>query len=234
MNTNPAATLWLIAYEQVTVKTYTCLLRDILGWSNLSHYVMGGTSTIERARSTIASGFLKKDEGDVLLMVDHDVQWEQGDLQYIARKALERKAIVGGLYPMRTFAKGMSSRLDEKGAFKFVTDTLVKARYLAGGFLAITKNVLEAISKTLPLVHSDKDDYWPFFQQMIVTNKFKCGELTEFLTEDWALCHRARGCGQKVLAAFKPRLKHEGTYNYRMVDARSQPLPDEDVTLTLN
>jgi len=192
---------------------------------------MGGASTIERQRSMIASQFMKKDEGDVLLMVDHDMQWQQGDLQYIARKALEYKAIVGGLYPMRVFAKGMSSRLAEKGEFKIGTDALVKAKYLAGGFLAIPKNVLEAISKTLPLVKGDGEDYFPFFQQMVVTNEFNGEEITEFITEDWSFCHRAGECGQKVLAALKPRITHEGTYNYRMVDARSQPLPDEDVTI---
>jgi hypothetical protein len=54
------------------------------------------------------------------------------------------------------------------------------------------------------------------------------------LSEDWAFCERAAGLGYKCFSACRPKLTHEGTYVYRLVDARSKPLPDENLTITLS
>lgn len=229
MNSNPAATLWLFCYGGVTPRTHLCVLEEIMKWPNLRYGATWQEALISRSRSRIASRFCKQsseEAGDVLLMVDHDVQWQHGDLSYIARKSLEYKAVVGGIYPMRVFGKGVTAVFDSEEDFQVGEDKLVPAHYVSGGFMAIPRTILRAVADGLPELAAG---YWPLFMPMTI----EVDGGVNYLSEDWAFCERTRSAGYKVLAAAKPHLNHEGQYTYRMIDAQWRPPTEGEVTITL-
>lgn len=226
---NPSARLVLFTYKGISALTHACITRELVSWLNLQHLIKAGEAAIDRARDTIASEYLQ-DSGapDVLLMVDDDVQWQFGDLSYIARKALESGAVVGGIYPKRKFGEPPPIRLDPevKGEFTFGTDELLPAIYVCTGFLAIPRTVLQAVADMQPLLI---DNTWPVFLPRVVEGP----NGLERLSEDWAFCSRVAEAGFGVFAAMKPRLTHWGEHQYRMIDSRTRPRPDEDLTVTL-
>lgn len=231
---NPKAMLMLFAYRGLTEDTHACLVRDTLSWPRLVYGDVRSDALISRSRSIAASRFLDKssdEAGDVLLMVDHDVQWLEGDLSYIARKALEHNAVIGGVYPKRGFGLQWPVQfLPESGKYveelgvepKFGDDVLIPARYVSAGFMAIPREVLQAVSDPLP--HITEGDYTPTFLPIVKDD--------EYLSEDWAFCQRILDAGYSVMVAVKPRLTHQGDYTFRMVDSKIKPRPDEAVALT--
>ena len=225
---NPRATLWLCAYNGLTVETHLSIVQELRAWGdNLIYHVKGGDANIDRARSKVASWFLAEpaeDAGDVLLMVDSDNAWQTGDLAYIAKRALEYGAVVGGIYPKRAFNAGAAMRMNEtvEGSFTIGEEKLLAADFVGTGFIAIPRGVLEMVGTTLPTV---KGDFKPFFMPYIVDD--------EYPTDDWAFCSRVRELGIPVLASTKPRLTHIGTYQYRMVDTAISPPPNKDITINL-
>lgn len=228
MHKNPRATLWLCAYNGLTVATHLCIVKELLSWgSNLSYHVKGGDANIDRARSKVASWFLlepPEEAGDVLLMVDSDNAWQEGDLAYIAKRALERNAVVGGIYPKRAFNAGPAMRVEEEvtGSLTMGSEDLIPAAFVGTGFIAIPRAILRAVAITLPTV---KGDFKPFFMPYIVDG--------EYPTDDWAFCARVRELGLPVLASTYPHVTHEGSYLYRMVDSVVSPPPDRDLTINL-
>ncbi len=230
MSANPSAKLVLFAYKGVSAYTHACITREVSSWPNLQHTVKPGEALICRARDFVASEYLQdSDAPDVLLMVDDDVQWQEGDLSYIARKALECRAVVGGIYPKRRFGEWPPIRLgpEVKGEFTFGADELLPATYISTGFMAIPREVLQAVAEMQPHL---VDNTWPMFLPMVVEGPYGM----ERLSEDWAFCSRAASAGFRILAALKPRLTHLGEYQYRMIDAKTRPQPDEDVTITIS
>ncbi len=228
MFSNPRATLWLFAYNGLTVETHIAILQELRGWPNLTHRVKGDDANIDKARSKAASWYLeepREEAGDVLLMIDHDSIWEIGNLGKIAKRALEHNAVVGGIYPKRVFGQGGAFRVTE-GANEDYTigeDKLIPAEFVGTGFIAIPRAILEAVAETLPTV---KGDFKPFFMPYILEESGN-----EYPTDDQAFCARVRKAGYKVYASTWPRLKHAGNYIYRMVDAHTVPPEDRDITL---
>src|SRR3990167_3857956 len=55
---------------------------------------------ISRSRSVVASQFLTG-SSDCLVMIDRDIVWPPGSLIELAERAVEHKAIVAGVYPVR-------------------------------------------------------------------------------------------------------------------------------------
>ena len=226
---NPRATLWLFAYQGLTVETHISIVKELLRWPNLSHHVKGGDANIDRARSKVASWFLAepdREAGSVLLMVDSDNAWETGGLAKLAKRALEHNAVVGGFYPKKTFGAGAALRLlpEVKGSYAIGEDNLVPCEFVGTGFIAIPRAVLEAVGERLPTV---KGGFKPFFMPYVLPDPYQ----VEYPTDDQAFCARVREAGFKVLASTYPKLTHVGSYIYRLVDSDVCPPADRDVTL---
>lgn len=192
----------------------------------MAHKVKAGDANIDRARSKVASWFLQESEGDVLLMVDSDNAWEKGDLRHIAEKALDFKAVVGGMYPKRAFGGGYAFRVTDgaAGEWHMRKDELIPAEFVGTGFIAIPRTVLAEVAKGLPTVVGD---FRPFFMPFIV----KENGVVEYPTDDWAFCKRVRDAGFPIYVSTFPRITHEGSYTFRMVDAEAVPPPEKDVVL---
>jgi hypothetical protein len=230
---NPRGTLYAFPYKGFTEETHRSILAEVLAWGgNLTYHDKGKDANIDRARSKVASWFLSESSetaGDVLMMVDADNAWQQGDLAFIAKRALERDAVVGGIYPKRAFNAGAAMRLPSSttGTYKIGDDALIPAEFVGTGFIAIPRSVLERVAETLPTV---KGGFKPFFMPEVIPDEN--GEW-EYPTDDQAFCWRVRQVGCQVLASTYPRVTHAGDYEYRMVDTTISPPPTIDVTFNL-
>ncbi|KKN29543.1 hypothetical protein LCGC14_0843010 [marine sediment metagenome] len=228
----PAATLALFAYSGVLPDTVDCLLRDLRLWPNIVYYRISNDALISRSRSRAASDFLQSNRemtGDVLLMVDHDIKWDEGDLVYLAEKTLETKGIVAGIYSKREFGGGTAVRFSAPGKYTAGEDVLAEAQFVSTGFLGIHRSVLEKMSETLPKTIGN---FWPFFLPLLATHPVDA-DAVEYLSEDWAFCARARELGASIHAALKPNLVHVGEWAYRLVDSQLTPAPDQGVTFSI-
>lgn len=217
------ATVCCFEYANLLPNTSACLIRDFrkhLEWVSVS---MSGDALIDRSRSRVASGFLQaeeKDSGDVLVMIDHDISWQEGDLEPFIDRCRETKGIVGGVYSKRVMGGGIPVVFDEEGAFTTGDDQMVKAIFVSTGFFAIHREALRKIADSqekLPI-----GEFWPLFIPVV----YKGQELSE----DWAICGRAHNLGIPVHAYMKPRLGHTGHYEYRVVDSQFPIRPTMDVT----
>ena len=231
---NPRATLWLLAYGGIQPNTHLSICGELAVWPNLVNCVKAGDANIDRARSRVASAFLaepREEAGDVLLMVDADNAWEQGDLAFIAKRALEHNAVVGGIYPKRAFNQGPALRVTEgaEGDYKIGEDALIPCEFVGTGFIAIPRSILEAISNKLQFDWV-KGGFQPFFMPYVTMNE----QLEqEYPTDDQAFCYRVRNVGFQVLASTFPRVSHDGQYTFRLIDGQVVPPPDQDIEIHL-
>lgn len=204
---------------------------------------------ISRSRSRAMTEFLKSD-CDVMFMVDHDIEWNAGDLLATADMAHLKKSIVGGMYSMRGKNQGCAGRLKgEKVTVHIGKDQLHEAEFVPGGFTAIPRVVVEEVLKagleaTELMRHSDVTstgdgvgvaaqavteclDYVPFydfFRCVTVASEMIPGKM-EYLSEDWAFGARARWANpqRKQYLWSEPVLTHHGAYGYAMAEA-AQPV----------
>jgi len=228
----PAATVVMFIYdEKPTLTLFTSILRDYRYWPNLALWFQTKDAYIIRSRSTAATRFLEQGNGDVLVMLDHDIGWAEGDLQYLIEKCLETKGIVGGIYPFRDFGRGVPIRFAPGTTITMGEDTLQEVEYVGTGFMAIHREVLEQIAQTVPLtIHG----YRPFFidPEGLQLSMGEDGKYEyELLSEDYAFCKRAQQLGIKIYAATRPDLTHTGSYTYRMVDGLVQLPPTRNIQI---
>lgn len=238
----PRIGLALFAYREVLPMTVRSLLRDLTSHPEIRFVWAGNDALIDRTRSTIATYFVDNSSFfnspgaplDVLVMVDHDVSWEEGDVQRIAQQAHETGWVVSGVYPKRGFSTALPLRsLSGSEFFVLPSDKVIRCEYVSAGFMAIPRNILKALiappnyegEVNYPFVKRTISGFFPFFLPRVV--ELPDGACEE-LSEDWSLCHRVRAAGYQVAADCLPRLKHTGPYPFRTIDSLSLP-PEDDV-----
>ncbi len=94
---------------------------------------------------------------------------------------------------------------------------LVEVRYLGSGFLLARREVYETVRTTLALAECNQHfgrALVPYYLPMVVPHR----DGHWYLSEDYALCERARQCGFKVMADTTIRLEHVGSYGYTWED----------------
>lgn len=202
--------------------------KKLYGDSGVAYSRVSGDALISRSRSRGASHFLdNQPDSDVLVMIDHDIEWRSGDAAHIAQKARETGAIVGGLYCKRRFGNGFASRT-EKFEMRLGDDKLLPAVYVATGFMAIPRSALEAVQEkiddVIPVSDGPAHNYRTFFSCMTRPHTV-IPEANEYLSEDWSFCERAKQAGVELYISSFPILNHYGDYPYRQVDATFVPEP---------
>lgn len=224
---SPEATLVSFVYDERPCLNLTrSLIRDARRWPNLSIWDKSKDALISRARSDVATSFLAQGSGDVLLMVDHDIGWEAGDLEHITRVCLDLEAVVGGVFPKRGFGIGVPIRWGQYGEYLVPDDRVVECSAVATGFIAIHRKVLEALAETLPMTTAG---YRPFFVQRTVQRE---DGAWDDLSEDYDFCNKARAAGFKIFADLRPQLTHFGSHLYRVCDSTYRlPEPGPGVLL---
>lgn len=218
------ATLYVFAYSGLIGATHICIAEELRAWPELQHGVVQDDALIDRSRGKAATHFfLNKDGGDVMLMVDHDLIWQKGDLKYLAEKAAETRGVVAAVYSKRSFHQGQTFRIAEPCKFRIGDDVLVPATYVTTGFIAIHRDVINRAVSQVPLV---VQNFYPVFTPMVVKTDLGW----EHLSEDWAFCHRVK---EPIHIAAKVNLKHSGSYQYRMIDSLSEPPDGKGVTVEI-
>lgn len=226
--TLPDATLVAFCYdERPTLPLMRSLIRDARRWPNLAIWDKSRDALITRMRSDAAEKFLEQGSGDVLIMVDHDIGWEAGDLEHLTRVCLDLNGVVGGVFPKRGFGLGVPIRFGQYGEYTIPDDRVVECWAVATGFIAIHRDVLAAIARDLPMtIHG----YRKFFD----TREFVHPDgRVEDLSEDFDFCEKARAAGFKVWADLRPQLTHMGSHHYRVQDS-VHLLPDRDASTVLH
>lgn len=150
----PKTILGLFSYGGVMEGTVDCVLGELSFASQnqipTAYHRISGDALISRSRSRALGKFMASD-GDVMVMIDHDINWRPGDMAHIAEAAVKEGALVGGLYCKRAMGKGWSSRVPVNGAVHFGKPGLIGTPALATGFLAIPRSVIEGIEARLDI-----------------------------------------------------------------------------------
>ena len=214
----PSTTLALFAYREVTPQAMIAIVREIKAWPELNFKWAGNHALIERTRNVLVTGWYKHSSDDVLVMVDHDIAWEKGDVQQITQQAHRMNCVIGGAYSKRGFGIGTSF----KTQYSVRPDTigLLPATAVGGGFMAIPRLILRELTRpqdewdnySSRRVRTYSDGTIGFFETM-VENGFP-------LPEDWSFCRRVLDLSDpgrhRLYVSTNPTLTHIGEYEYTL------------------
>lgn len=181
---------------------------------------------IARARSQVASDFLRTESYDALMFLDDDIAFSPADAVKLAKHIENGKDIVGGAYVTKSPVPNLASRLYDHQTVSFTPEAkAVEIMYLAAGFSMISRKVFQKLSERLPLCFAgmtSAKSFWPFYQTMLKSsrNRILGKKQTEYLSEDFAFCERARDAGFKIWLDPSIRLKHIGAYAYTLEDMK--------------
>ncbi len=145
-------------------------------------YAVVGDALISRARSNLASAFLRSD-CDYLLASDADICWEMPDvMRFIDR--LENYDFLCAVAPTRGQHSQPAVLLPEGEQVMFSPGAEpVEVPFGSTGFFAVHRRVYEAVARTLPLCHAGSaEPFWPFYMPFVIN--FNGEDI--YLSEDWA------------------------------------------------
>lgn len=208
-------TVMLCAYRGVAVQT----LSSILGLVGMSTLVMEengrrlhqlnrpetpwrvdiqySDGLISRARSKAVTRWWRETAEDVLLMVDDDIIFTPDDAQKLLEGCRRTRGIVVAAYPVRDGGHvAVRGKGDVHGEASFGPGLpLEELEYGSTGFMAIHRDVVDAMIPTLTLCHEATWwSFWPMFEPLVEPG---AGQQL-YLSEDWAFCARARDLGHKT------------------------------------
>jgi hypothetical protein len=193
-----------------------------------------------------------------MVMIDHDIAWPPGAIEYLATKAHEEQAIVGAIVSKRSQGEGCATKYTQKEVevygnrrkvLEFGKDLLIESEYVGAAFTAYPLNVMQDIHDNAEVPCLMNDGTWktitmpmviqgfkPFFLPLVAESSTQPGSF-DYCSEDWALCARARALGHKTWATTKLVIQHWGMYPYTVDDGWNKPLlnpnprpmePDDD------
>lgn len=255
----PKTMVALFAYGGVVPQTACCICRDIayaatitgmysaaheqarygaimagpLGrvraWE-LSMNIPPGDALIDRCRGITAKEFLKT-SNDVLVMVDHDMEWRgagldhkgrsyEGDLLHVAAAAVRLKGIVGAVVCKKARGEGVAIIWKEPKVIELGEEEFTEVHQIGAAFTAYPRSVIQAVSDTMEEV---PPGFKPVFLPAVAAHPLNPKEMLH-LSEDWAFVARAQALGIKAYAASRPMITHWGPYGYTVAgDSQSKP-----------
>ncbi len=185
-----------------------------------------GDALVSRARSMVASQFLRSD-ADVMMSIDSDIWFRPQDAIKLCEEAMSHD-LIAALYMTRNLATQPAVMLPEDTDVVFADNsTPVEAPFVSTGFMAAHRRVFEKLSKDLPLCHKDwtnhgqDTSFWPFYMPMPI----EWGGETMYGSEDWSFCHRAREAGFGIWLDPSIRLGHMGQVMFTLEDIIRPPRP---------
>lgn len=214
--------LLICAYRAMSIPTLTSVMNlagisgHEIGEDNQVRITRMATSTwrigtkyadglIDRSRSIIVSRWWAETADDVFLMLDDDVVFEPGDAERLVALCREKRGIVCAAYPVGD-GSHLATRQFQGDTIEFRPDAEpMEIEYAATGFMAVHRDVIDALVPTLPLCHANEPwCFWPFFRPMLKD----LGACTIELSEDWAFCERAGAAGFTIWLDPSIRLGH--------------------------
>jgi hypothetical protein len=198
---------------------------------------------VSRLRSEVVTRAIQGGH-DVLVWLDHDIEWEPGMLAGLVRRCSEVKGVVGALTPFRAewmFGRGFPWR-PLPGTPAEVdpgVDRLVEADKVGGSFVAFW---VPALRRTVEALERSEDPvlrvtrcrsavqgwFWDVCRPVAVP--YEDGEAHHhYLSEDWALVMRLQACGFKAYLWTLPFIRHIGRKAFGAGDALGIPGPVDAV-----
>lgn len=196
-------TLLIVAHRQVTVPTAECLFEMVgRGWPIA---FVHGDADVGRARSKGASAWFRDESDDVFLMIDDDIVFRAEDAERVVQLARATRSIAVGAYPVADGGHMASRGWPGQAIHYHDNAEPVAIRWPAGGFMAVHRDVVAAMVETLPLCYAGNSDaFWPMFQEF----PYDDGNLTHYLSEDYAFGQRAMDLGFKTYLDPRVKLVH--------------------------
>ncbi len=195
-----------------------------IGFTNGTIY---GDALVSRAQSIAASMFLRHPEADVMWTCGSDTVFEAEDVISMCEKALAGFDIIGALVMKRAESPSVASPIPPVWMTLDSAASPVETSYISSGFAAYSKAVFAALVKEMPLCHQDHaEPWWPFCQTLVVPDE-KAGFL--YLSEDWALAHRAREHGFRCWIDPSVRVGHLSTATLTLEDMLRTAKPEPQV-----
>lgn len=141
---------------------------------------LSGDSYVDRAKNTLFNKFLEDPAATDLFMIDSDMQWNP---QAFIDMLMFPEDIVQGSYPQknawdtwtaRPLLVEKDGRLEPVGRFLANGSALIKAEYLAGGFLRVKRGCLEKYRDAYKdyVYHDSGAD--PSYPERLYTEFFTC------------------------------------------------------------
>lgn len=193
-----------------------------------------GDALIARSRSMqMTKWYDQMPDADVMVTIDDDIQFDPEDLWKIVEGARETRGIYGGAYVTRSQTPHLSSRMLPNTPELIFQKTDIRRpiefQYVATGFMAIHRDVVEAMvhgefrdaDGTHRLHRCDKGtsmhDFLPFYDTFTVQEP---DGSYHWLSEDWAFCERARQLGFKCWIDQSIVLGHVGQVVFTVADIK--------------
>ena len=190
--------LYTCSYGMVTDHTVICVERLHHTNYRFEWWFQTGDALISRSRSIAAYQFLKKNRAPYLIFLDGDIIFKPEDIEKLLDALNGGLDVVGGLYPVRggTFL----AQRGWNGQFRISGD-LEEVQFVSTGFLGISRNILEKITKDMPVLNKGSwSECYPVFED---------GRYEDiFISEDWDFCNKARQAGAKIYAHTGIQLSH--------------------------
>ena len=186
--------------------------------------VPGDDALIDRSRAMVAKAFLESDN-EVLLMVDHDIEWTnpdaatgyEGDLLHLARLAAATRGTVGSVISKKVIGEGIASMFGSAITSPIGSDGCFHSPVVGSGMTAYHRCVVEEVWDTMLQWECygkiPAPGYVPIFMPNIALHPNAPGELI-VNSEDWAFCERGRRLGHFSYLATRPNTKHWGMYPF--------------------
>jgi hypothetical protein len=201
---------------------------------DLSHALLGHDALITRARSTLLGNFMDSPASH-LLFVDSDIAFAPAE---VLRLLHAGKDFVAGMYPIKSLnwghaalhrqlhgEQGQAACLMYVGrpcdpAEREVEDGLVTAIYAGTGFMMVTRAAIERMVAAYPETRYRAIHAWPLpagapVERHALFDTMILAETGEYLSEDYAFCHRWRAVGGRIWLDTRSRLTHVGSCEYQ-------------------
>ena len=200
---------------------------------DLSHALLGHDALITRCRSTLLGSFMDS-AASHLLFVDSDIAFTPA---HVVRLLRAGKDFVAGMYPIKSLNwthaeshRRLHGETDEAACLLYVgrpcdpaeretEGGLVSAIYAGTGFMMVTRGAVARLIDAYPQTRYRAIHAWPLptgpererhalFDTMILP------ETGEYLSEDYAFCHRWRAIGGRIWLDTQSRLTHIGSFEF--------------------
>lgn len=219
----------MICHRTVEAMTVVSLWDTAKAYPQVELELHPGDALVTRARSTVATHFLRDGTEDVLVTVDSDISFMPPTLIQIAEQAHALQAIVVGAYATRSWQSGqVASMLGDEPIEFNVDPTPKKIMWGASGFMAIPRVVFERLrdETDMPLMHASRPNrsvhHYPFYEGGRM--EAPSGDIIP-ISEDYDLCIKARAIGIPTYVNPAVRLGHVGLAIYQLehIIWRSEP-----------
>jgi len=201
---------------------------------DLSLGLLGHDALITRCRNTLLGAFMEG-AASHLLFVDSDIEFAPAQVERLLRSG---KDVVAGMYPIKSLNWGDAARQGRlhgeageaaclmyvgkpcEGAELETEDGLVTADYAGTGFMMVSRAAVERLIAAFPASRYSDIHAWPLpsgpaIERYALFDTMILPESGEYLSEDFAFCHRWRGIGGRIWLDTRSRLTHVGSFEYR-------------------